>query len=213
MPVIEATRTIVHVGNVEIGGTQTVMIAGPCSVESYEQTLDTALAVQAAGAVILRGGAYKPRTSPYDFQGLGVAGLAILAQVREETGLPVVSEVLSTDDIEVVADHVDMLQVGARNMQNFALLRRLGQLRKPIRGIHPGWWKRPGRAVRARYPLLRPGSAQYPRPGWDGFSKTTQPIASDCRSFARHGQTRSDSCDVARCFGSRRRRPDCRSAP
>ena len=132
MPVMEATRTIVRVGAVEIGGGQTVMIAGPCSVESYKQTLDTALAVQAAGAVILRGGAYKPRTSPYDFQGLGVEGLEILARVREETGLPVVSEVLSTDDIEVVAEHVDMLQVGARNMQNFALLRRLGQLRKPI---------------------------------------------------------------------------------
>jgi len=132
MPVMEATRTIVHVGNVEIGGAQTVMIAGPCSVESYEQTLDTALAVQAAGAVILRGGAYKPRTSPYDFQGLGLEGLQILARVRKETGLPVVSEVLSTDDIDAVAGHVDMLQVGARNMQNFALLRRLGQLRKPV---------------------------------------------------------------------------------
>jgi 3-deoxy-7-phosphoheptulonate synthase len=129
---MEATRTIVRVGNVEIGGGETVMIAGPCSVESYEQTLDTALAVQAAGAVILRGGAYKPRTSPYDFQGLGVEGLQILRRVRNKTGLPVVSEVLSTDEIEVVAEHVDMLQVGARNMQNFALLRRLGQLRKPI---------------------------------------------------------------------------------
>ena len=82
--------------------------------------------------MILRGGAYKPRTSPYDFQGLGVEALQILRQVREETGLPIVSEVLSTDDIEIVAEHVDMLQVGARNMQNFALLRRLGQLRKPV---------------------------------------------------------------------------------
>jgi 3-deoxy-7-phosphoheptulonate synthase len=82
--------------------------------------------------LILRGGAYKPRTSPYDFQGLGVEGLRILKQVGKETGLPVVSEVLSTDDIEIFAEHVDMIQVGARNMQNFALLRRLGQLRKPI---------------------------------------------------------------------------------
>jgi 3-deoxy-7-phosphoheptulonate synthase len=125
-------RTVVRVGDIEIGAGQSVVIAGPCSVESYEQTRATADAVRSAGAVILRGGAYKPRTSPYDFQGLGVEALKILQQVRRETGLPVVSEVLSTDGIEAVAEHVDMLQVGARNMQNFALLRRLGQLRKPI---------------------------------------------------------------------------------
>jgi 3-deoxy-7-phosphoheptulonate synthase len=125
-------RSVVCIGTVEIGAGQPVVIAGPCSVESYEQTLATAEAVKSAGAVILRGGAYKPRTSPYDFQGLGVEALEIMARVRETTGLPVVSEVLSTDDIDVVAEHVDMLQVGARNMQNFALLRRLGQLRKPI---------------------------------------------------------------------------------
>jgi 3-deoxy-7-phosphoheptulonate synthase len=125
-------RTIVRVGTVEIGTGQPVVMAGPCSVESYEQTLATAEAVKSAGALILRGGAYKPRTSPYDFQGLGLEALQIMARVREETALPIVSEILSTDDIELVAEHVDMLQVGARNMQNFALLRRLGQLRKPI---------------------------------------------------------------------------------
>lgn len=125
-------RTVVYVGSVPIGAGAPVMIAGPCSVESYAQTRATADAVKAAGATILRGGAYKPRTSPYDFQGLGVEALAILAGVRDETGLPIVSEVVSTDDIEVVAEHVDMLQVGARNMQNFALLRRLGHLRKPV---------------------------------------------------------------------------------
>jgi 3-deoxy-7-phosphoheptulonate synthase len=129
---ISNRRSVVRIGTVEIGSGQPVIMAGPCSVESYEQTLATAEAVKSAGAVILRGGAYKPRTSPYDFQGLGVEALQILARVREETGLPIVSEILSTDDIEVVAEHVDMLQVGARNMQNFALLRRLGQLRKPI---------------------------------------------------------------------------------
>jgi 3-deoxy-7-phosphoheptulonate synthase len=128
----DSTRTVVRVGTVEIGGSHPVVIAGPCSVESYEQTRSTAEAVKAAGAVLLRGGAYKPRTSPYDFQGLGLDALRILRQVREETGLPIVSEILSTDDVEVVAEHVDMLQVGARNMQNFALLRRLGQLRKPV---------------------------------------------------------------------------------
>ena len=132
MSTIANRRTIVRIGTVEIGTGQPVIMAGPCSVESYEQTLATAEAVKSAGAVILRGGAYKPRTSPYDFQGLGLEALQILTRVREDTALPIVSEVLSTDDIEVVAEHVDMLQVGARNMQNFALLRRLGQLRKPI---------------------------------------------------------------------------------
>jgi 3-deoxy-7-phosphoheptulonate synthase len=128
----DTIRTVVRVGTVEIGSGQPIVIAGPCSVESYEQTRATAQAVQSAGALILRGGAYKPRTSPYDFQGLGEEALEILRQVRRETGLPIVTEVLSTDDIEVVAEHVDMLQVGARNMQNFALLRRLGQLRMPV---------------------------------------------------------------------------------
>lgn len=104
-------RSVVRIGTVEIGVGQPVIMAGPCSVESYEQTLATAEAVKSAGALILRGGAYKPRTSPYDFQGLGVEALQILARVREETGLPIVSEILSTDDIEVVAEHVDMLQV------------------------------------------------------------------------------------------------------
>ena len=125
-------RTVVQIGSVKMGAGQPVVMAGPCSVESYEQLLATAEAVKSAGAVILRGGAYKPRTSPYDFQGLGVEALRILSRVQRETGLPIVSEVLSTDDVDIVAEHVDMLQVGARNMQNFALLRRLGQLRKPI---------------------------------------------------------------------------------
>jgi 3-deoxy-7-phosphoheptulonate synthase len=125
-------RTVVQIGSVKMGAGQPVVMAGPCSVESYEQLLATGEAVKSAGAVILRGGAYKPRTSPYDFQGLGVEALRILSRVRRETGLPIVSEVLSTDDVEIVAEHVDMLQVGARNMQNFALLRRLGLLRKPV---------------------------------------------------------------------------------
>jgi 3-deoxy-7-phosphoheptulonate synthase len=114
------------------GGPQPVVIAGPCSVESYEQTRFTAEAVKAAGGSMLRGGAYKPRTSPYDFQGLGVEALEILARVRSETGLPVVSEVMSTDDIDLISGHVDMLQVGARNMQNFALLRRLAKCPRPV---------------------------------------------------------------------------------
>jgi 3-deoxy-7-phosphoheptulonate synthase len=125
-------RTQVLVGSVTIGGSLPVVMAGPCSVESYEQVLATAEAVKTAGATILRGGAYKPRTSPYDFQGLGLEALEILAMVRSQTGLPVVSEVMGTEDVEIVSEHVDMLQVGARNMQNFALLKRLGRLQKPV---------------------------------------------------------------------------------
>ena len=129
---VKPHRTIVNVGGVEIGGDKVVVIAGPCSVESREQMMSTAQAVKKAGASLLRGGAYKPRTSPYDFQGLGVEALKILREVSEETGLPVVTEVMSTEDVDVLCEHADMLQVGARNMQNFALLRRLATLRKPI---------------------------------------------------------------------------------
>jgi 3-deoxy-7-phosphoheptulonate synthase len=124
--------TVVRVGNVAIGGGAPVVIAGPCSVESRPQLLAAAEGVKAAGARLLRGGAYKPRTSPYDFQGLGLEALLILREVSERTGLPVVSEVMSTEDVDVVSDHVEMLQVGARNMQNFALLRRLGKVRRPV---------------------------------------------------------------------------------
>lgn len=125
-------QTVVDVGGVKIGGEEAVVIAGPCSVESREQLLTTAEAVKAAGARILRGGAYKPRTSPYDFQGLGVEALRILADVREKVGIPVVTEVIGTEDVDVISEYADMLQVGARNMQNFNLLRRLALTTKPI---------------------------------------------------------------------------------
>ncbi|MBZ5530073.1 MAG: 3-deoxy-7-phosphoheptulonate synthase [Acidobacteriia bacterium] len=125
-------RTRVTVGNVVIGGDEAVVMAGPCSVESREQLFSTARAVKAAGASILRGGAYKPRTSPYDFQGLGTEALKLLSQVREELDMPVVTEVMSTNDIGLISDHADMLQVGARNMQNYDLLRQLAKCSKPI---------------------------------------------------------------------------------
>ena len=125
-------RTTVHVGDVCFGGPEIVVIAGPCSVESRNQLLSTARFVHAAGATMLRGGAYKPRTSPYDFQGLGVDALKLLKEARAETGLPVVTEVMSTEDVDVVAEYADMLQVGARNMQNFSLLRRLASSSRPI---------------------------------------------------------------------------------
>jgi 3-deoxy-7-phosphoheptulonate synthase len=124
--------TQVQVGPVTIGGDRPVLIAGPCSVESEAMILETAEAVAAAGADMLRGGAFKPRTSPYDFQGLGVKGLKYLAEARERTGLPVVTEVLSWEEVPLVARYADMLQIGARNMQNFALLRAAGRSGKPI---------------------------------------------------------------------------------
>jgi 3-deoxy-7-phosphoheptulonate synthase len=125
-------RSVVHVRDVAIGGPEVVVIAGPCSVESRDQILSTAHAVKNAGASMLRGGAYKPRTSPYEFQGLGEEALKLLAEAREETGLPVVTEVMSTEDVDLICEYADMLQIGARNMQNFALLRRLATTNKPV---------------------------------------------------------------------------------
>jgi 3-deoxy-7-phosphoheptulonate synthase len=125
-------HTVVNVGNKKIGDGSLVIIAGPCSVESREQLLETARAVKASGADMLRGGAYKPRTSPYDFQGLGVEALRFLEEASKETGLPIVTEVMSEADVEVVSEYAHMLQVGARNMQNFSLLRKLATVKKPI---------------------------------------------------------------------------------
>ncbi|MCW2940632.1 MAG: phospho-2-dehydro-3-deoxyheptonate aldolase [Actinomycetia bacterium] len=125
-------RSVVRVGGVPIGPGTMTLIAGPCAVETPEQTLAAAQMAQAAGATLLRGGAYKPRTSPYAFQGLGEAGLKILAEVREETGLPIVTEVVDARDVDLVASYADMLQVGTRNTQNFALLQAVGQAGKPV---------------------------------------------------------------------------------
>jgi 3-deoxy-7-phosphoheptulonate synthase len=125
-------RSVVEVGGVPIGPRTVTLIAGPCAVETPEQTLAAALMAQSAGATLLRGGAFKPRTSPYAFQGLGESGLKILADVRAETGLPVVTEVVTAHDVEMVASYADMLQVGTRNMQNFALLQAVGQAGKPV---------------------------------------------------------------------------------
>ncbi len=124
--------TLVRVGDVTFGDRDLVVIAGPCAVESYEQTLRIAERVRAAGAHMLRGGAFKPRTSPYSFQGMGLQGLEILARVRAETGLPVVSEALDIDVLDAVAEHADMIQIGARNMQNYSLLKRVGRTAKPV---------------------------------------------------------------------------------
>lgn len=123
--------TVVQVGNVKVGGGNFCMIAGPCSVESEEQIVEVAKAVKAAGADMMRGGAFKPRTSPYDFPGLKDQGLELLKIARRETGLPIVTEIMSITDLPLFED-IDVLQVGARNMQNFDLLRELGKINKPI---------------------------------------------------------------------------------
>ncbi|HJQ25682.1 MAG TPA: 3-deoxy-7-phosphoheptulonate synthase [Blastocatellia bacterium] len=124
--------TVVRVGGAEIGGPQPAIIAGPCAVESREQTMEIAEIVAQSGAQFFRGGAFKPRTSPYSFQGLGVEGLKILAEVRDRFGLKIVTEVLDTETADVVEAYADVLQIGARNMQNFSLLKRIGQARKPV---------------------------------------------------------------------------------
>jgi 3-deoxy-7-phosphoheptulonate synthase len=125
-------RTTIRVGGVPIGPDTFTFIAGPCAVETAEQTHEAALMAKGAGATLLRGGAYKPRTSPYAFQGLGVAGLRILAEVSTEVGLPFVTEVMDVSEVDVVAEHADMLQIGTRNMQNVGLLQAVGSTGKPV---------------------------------------------------------------------------------
>lgn len=130
---VKPEKTVIPVrGGVQIGAEEFVVIAGPCSVESREQILLTAQEVKKAGAAVLRGGAYKPRTSPYSFQGMEVEGLLLLKEARDQTGLPVVTEVMKTSDIAIISKYADMLQVGARNIQNFALLKELGRTDKPV---------------------------------------------------------------------------------
>jgi len=130
---VKKERSIVRISdNVAIGGPEIIVMAGPCSVESEEQIIESAKAVKAAGAHVLRGGAFKPRTSPYSFQGLEEEGLKLLAKARDLTGLPIVTEVINPETVDLVAEYADILQIGARNSQNFALLKKVGQTRRPI---------------------------------------------------------------------------------
>ncbi len=129
---VKPESSVVEIGGVAIGGDRLVLVAGPCAVESREQTLTIARQVKAAGAHLLRGGAFKPRTSPYAFQGLGEEGLRILAEARAETGLPVVTEAVDAAGVDLVERYADAIQIGARNMQNFSLLKRAGQAKKPV---------------------------------------------------------------------------------
>jgi 3-deoxy-7-phosphoheptulonate synthase len=125
-------RSVIRVNGLEIGGDDFIVMAGPCSVENERQIMETAEKVAAAGARMLRGGAFKPRTSPYDFQGLEEEGLRLLAKAKQRTGLGIVTEVMSDRDVDLVAEYADLLQIGARNMQNFALLKTLGRCGKPV---------------------------------------------------------------------------------
>lgn len=124
--------SVIHINGVSVGGKAVAMIAGPCSIESREQLFETSEAVKAAGAQMLRAGAFKPRTSPYAFQGLGLKGLELLREAKEKYGLPTVTEVMSPQDVTLVAQYADVLQVGARNMQNFPLLHAVGETQKPV---------------------------------------------------------------------------------
>ncbi|HET9491895.1 MAG TPA: 3-deoxy-7-phosphoheptulonate synthase [Methylomirabilota bacterium] len=128
----KAEPTVIRVDGVLIGGPRVVVMAGPCSVESRDQVLDVAGKVKRAGAALLRGGAFKPRTSPYAFQGLEEQGLKLLAEAKRETGLPVVTEVMEPDKVGLVAEYADVIQIGARNVQNFSLLKRVAEVRKPV---------------------------------------------------------------------------------
>ena len=128
----EQPRTVIRVGDVEIGSGEFVVMAGPCAVESETQMVRTAQAVAETGASILRGGAYKPRSSPYSFQGLGIEGLKILKKAREATGLAIVTEVMSPEDVDTIAEYADLMQVGTRSMENYALLEKLGRCGRPV---------------------------------------------------------------------------------
>ena len=189
--------TIVDVSGVKVGGGHLALIAGPCSVESEEQVIEIAKAVKASGANMLRGGAFKPRTSPYSFQGLGLEGLEILCAAREETGLPIVTELMSPEYLEIFDEKVDLIQIGARNMQNYDLLKQLGQTKRPIllkRGlnatyeewmisrIHYGIRKSKCYPLRKRNPYLRDLYQKYTGSSVYSGSEKAQPSSGSCRS-------------------------------
>ena len=215
----------VSIGDVKIGsGQRVVLISGPCSVESKERLLAIANAVKKAGARVLRGGAFKPRTSPYSFQGLGEDGLRYLAQARADTGLPIITEIMDTRDLERVEQYADCLQIGSRNMQNFALLKEVGRSRLPVmlkRGfsatindllmsaeyiLSEGNPQRP--PLRARHPHLRNDDAQHARSQCGPDLKSEDALAGRGRSDPRHWPARLRSANVARRGRSRGGRVD-----
>ena len=220
-------NTVVTVGDVRIGGDEVIVMAGPCSAESEKQVRSTAAAVRRAGAKIFRGGAFKPRSSPYSFQGLGEEGLQLLREACNAEGMELVSEVMDASQIEVMNKYVDIFQVGARNMQNFTLLRELGHVRKPVllkRGISATieeWLlsaeyvleRRQHRrhSVRARDPDVRDGHAQHARHRGDSGRAEAQPPAGDRRSQSCHRPPRQGRAGGACGDRGRRGRPADRS--
>ena len=232
---VRQTPSEVRIDGVTVGGTPIVVMAGPCSVESEAQMLEVADAVKAAGARILRGGAFKPRTSPYAFQGLKEQGLQYLAEARKRTGLPVVTEVLETESVEVVAEYADILQIGARNIQNFSLLRRVGEMGKPVllkRGMATTIQEfllsaeyilaagNPERdPLRARHPHLRAGHALHARPergagaqealapaGRRRSRRTAPATGTSWRRWPRRRSRAARTGSSSRCTRARRRR-------
>ncbi len=216
-------------GRVRIGGNEIVVMAGPCSVESRSQIVEIAHAVREAGATVLRGGAFKPRTSPYDFQGMGLKGLEYLAEAREQTGLPVITEVMREEQVPMVAEYADLLQIGARNMQNYGLLQAVGKQQKPvmlkrgisgtIRGtahvcrIHRQQRQLQRAALRARHPHLRNGDTQHLRSQRSAGAERTDPSAGGGRSIAWHRTARIGSGHEPRGRRCRRRCPDPGGSP
>ena len=212
---VKAEPTVIRVGSLTVGNAHVGMIAGPCSVENEEQTLSTARAVKAAGATALRGGAFKPRTSPYSFQGLKEDGLKILAAARAETGLPVVTEVMSENDVKLVARYADVLQIGARNMQNYRLLEAVGAEGKPVllkRGpgasldellaggrICPQRRQSLRDALRTGHPHLRVAHAVLAHPGLGALPARPHAPARRGRSQPRHRPHGAGGADGRRC--------------
>ena len=220
--------SVLAIGDRALGGEHFALIAGPCTVETRDQTLAIAQVVKDAGATMLRGGAYKPRTSPYAFQGLGEAGLAMLAEAKALTGLPVVTELMDARDLEAVLEVADMIQIGARNMQNYALLTEVGRTRcaghdqaRPVehdrgaadgRGVRAQGGQRARRPVRARDPHVRDRVPLHARPRRRPGAEVAQPPAGRRRPVARGRPARPRRAAVAR-RGRRRRRRDHRRGP
>ena len=204
-------RTVLEIGGRRIGGEHFALIAGPCTVESRDQTLTTAEVVAAAGATMLRGGAYKPRTSPYAFQGLGQEGLRLLAEAKELTGLPIVTELMDARDLEPVLEVADVIQIGARNMQNYPLLAEIGRSQLPgadqarpvehARGaahgrrVRPQGGQRGGHPLRARHPHLRDRLPLHPRP--DRGARCSRSSAT-CRSSSTPATPRAGATSSSR---------------